>query len=96
MPRNYFKIIEVECKDTKNTRLLLKTEVTVYWSMSRLITEHVYTAGMSELVKEDCSALAFILGTGTYLSFPQSSRFDRKRTGSVTVISVIYLVGGKC
>ncbi len=29
---------------------------------SRLITEHVYTAGMSELVKEDCSALAFILG----------------------------------
>jgi hypothetical protein len=28
----------------------------------RLITEHVYTAGMSELVKEDCSALAFILG----------------------------------
>jgi hypothetical protein len=29
---------------------------------TRLITEHVYTAGMSELVKEDCAALAFILG----------------------------------
>jgi hypothetical protein len=31
-------------------------------SLVRLITEHVYTAGMSELVKEDCTALAFILG----------------------------------
>jgi hypothetical protein len=35
--------------------------------MFRLITEHVYTAGMSELVKEDCSALAFILGTAVIL-----------------------------
>ena len=32
-----------------------------YAGCAKLITEHMFYAGMSELVKEDCSALAFIL-----------------------------------
>ena len=40
---------------------LLARMVKSYPGCARLITEHVYPAGISELVKEDCSALAFIL-----------------------------------
>jgi len=40
---------------------LLAEMVKSYAGCARLITEHQYTAGMSELVKEDCSAMAFIL-----------------------------------
>lgn len=40
---------------------LLAEIVKSYAGCARLITEHQYSAGISELVKEDCSAMAFIL-----------------------------------
>merc|ERR1719187_14784 len=40
---------------------LLAEMVRSYAGCARLITEHLFTAGMSDLVKEDCTALAFIL-----------------------------------
>merc|ERR1712142_807311 len=40
---------------------LLAEMVKSYAGCARLITEHVYPGGISELVKDDCSALAFIL-----------------------------------
>ena len=40
---------------------LLAEMVKSYGGCAKLITEHMYPAGISELVKEDCSALAFIL-----------------------------------
>jgi len=40
---------------------LLAEMVKSYAGCARLITEHVYLAGISDMVKEDCSALAFIL-----------------------------------
>ena len=40
---------------------LLAEMVKSYGGCAKLITEHMYSAGISELVKEDCSALAFIL-----------------------------------
>eukprot|EP00092_Neocalanus_flemingeri_P041280 GFUD01044951.1.p1 GENE.GFUD01044951.1~~GFUD01044951.1.p1 ORF type:complete len:4316 (+),score=1501.53 GFUD01044951.1:136-13083(+) len=40
---------------------LLAEMVKSYAGCARLITEHVYPAGISDVVKEDCSALAFIL-----------------------------------
>ena len=40
---------------------LLAEMVKSYAGCARLITEHLFTAGMSDLVKEDCTALAFIL-----------------------------------
>ena len=40
---------------------LLAEMVKSYPGCAKLITEHMYTAGISELVKEDCSALSFIL-----------------------------------
>ena len=40
---------------------LLAEMVKSYAGCAKLITEHMFYAGMSELVKEDCSALAFIL-----------------------------------
>merc|ERR1711952_63047 len=40
---------------------LLAEMVKSYAGCAKLITEHQYHAGISDLVKEDCSALAFIL-----------------------------------
>ena len=40
---------------------LLAEMVKSYAGCARLITEHCYQAGISELVREDCTALAFIL-----------------------------------
>ena len=40
---------------------LLAEMVKSYGGCAKLITEHMYAAGISELVREDCSALAFIL-----------------------------------
>jgi len=40
---------------------LLAEMVKSYAGCARLITEHLYPAGISEIVKDDCSALAFIL-----------------------------------